>query len=257
MTTSFIYQASPVRVLFGHGTISRLGEEAERLGVRRVLVLSTPHQEDLARRVARVLGNLSVGIFTEAAMHTPVEITERAADFARKVEADATVAVGGGSTTGLGKAIARRLLQRQIVVPTTYAGSEMTSILGETEGGRKVTVRDPALFPASVIYDVELTYGLPAVRGIGSDLDDGFLIHAGAEYRCEVSHALGAAIMDRRTRIENGDFLEEIPGLPGRFRLKRSIVVSSALVAAKVLTGYGVNDRGVWQPIDGAPAELR
>lgn len=95
------------------------------------------------------------------------------------------------------------------------------------------------------------------VRGIGSDLDDGFLVHAGAEYRPEVSHALGAAIMDRRTRIENGDFLEEIPGLPGRFRLKRSIVVSSALVAAKVLTGYGVNDRGVWQAIDGAPAELR
>lgn len=171
MTPSFTYHASPVRVLFGHGTISRLCEEAERLAARRVLVLSTPQQEDLAQRVARVLGNLSVGIFTEAAMHTPVEITERAADLARKVDADATVAVGGGSTTGLGKAIARRLCQPQIVVPTTYAGSEMTSILGETEGGRKVTVRDSALFPASVIYDVELTYGLPAGLSAASGIN--------------------------------------------------------------------------------------
>jgi maleylacetate reductase len=76
--------------------------------------------------------------------------------------ADALLAVGGGSMTGLGKAIALRTDLPQIVLPTTYAGSEMTPILGETRDGAKTTLRDMRVLPEVVIYDVDLTLGLPA-----------------------------------------------------------------------------------------------
>jgi maleylacetate reductase len=82
-------------------------------------------------------------------MHTPVEVTAEALEHAKAVEADCLVALGGGSTTGLGKAIAYQTDLPQIVVPTTYAGSECTGILGQTEDGVKTTMTDPKLRPES------------------------------------------------------------------------------------------------------------
>jgi alcohol dehydrogenase class IV len=157
----FVYEVLPSRVIFGAGTLARLGEEIERLGLHRVLVLSTPPQRHDAERLAASLGERAAGIFAEAAMHTPVEVTERAMARVAELGVDGTVAVGGGSTTGLGKAIALRTDLPQIVVPTTYAGSEMTPILGETRGGLKTTQRSPKILPETVIYDVDLTLSLP------------------------------------------------------------------------------------------------
>jgi alcohol dehydrogenase class IV len=89
----------------------------------------------------------------------------------RALGADCTVAVGGGSTTGLGKAIALATGLDQIVVPTTYAGSEMTPILGQTERGVKTTQRSPAILPEIVIYDVDLTLTLPPALTATSGLN--------------------------------------------------------------------------------------
>ncbi len=63
------------------------------------------------------------------------------------------MSLGGGSTIGLGKAIAWRTDAFQIVVATTYAGSEVTPILGQTENGLKTTIRDSRILPEVVIYD--------------------------------------------------------------------------------------------------------
>lgn len=158
---SFVYSSLPTRVVFGRGTLARLADEVGRLGRSRALVLSTPPQRGQAEAVSALLGPLAVGVFSEAAMHTPVEITARAIEAARALGADCTVAVGGGSTTGLGKAIALATDLDQIVVPTTYAGSEMTPILGQTERGRKTTQRSAKILPEVVIYDVDLTLTLP------------------------------------------------------------------------------------------------
>jgi alcohol dehydrogenase class IV len=158
----FVYEALPTRVVFGTGTVSQLRPEVERLGVRRVLILSTPGRgEAQAHDIAALLGDLAVGVHPGAVMHTPVEATEKALEVVRELAADAVVAVGGGSTTGLGKAIALRTDLPQIVLPTTYAGSEMTPILGETRDGEKTTQRTPKVLPEVVIYDVDLTLGLP------------------------------------------------------------------------------------------------
>lgn len=157
----FIYNGLPARVIFGAGTRARVGEEVGRLACSRALVLSTPEQADAAHALAATLGDRSAGVFTKATMHTPVHVSEQAVAAARKTKADCTVALGGGSTTGLGKAIALRTDLPQIVIPTTYAGSEMTPIIGETESGTKTTQRTLKVLPEVVIYDVELTLTLP------------------------------------------------------------------------------------------------
>jgi len=158
---SFVYQAQAARVIFGAGSVAKLGEEAERLGLSRVLVLCTPGRAELAERAKQWLGRRAVGVFDGATMHTPVAVTERALTVVKALGADGVVAIGGGSTTGLGKAIALRTDVPQIVVPTTYAGSEMTPILGETRDGVKTTQRSAKVLPEVVIYDVELTRSLP------------------------------------------------------------------------------------------------
>jgi maleylacetate reductase len=158
---TFIYNGLPTRVVFGSGTSARVGEEAHRIAVKRPLVLSTPEQKNEAQALAAKLGLDVAGVFSGAAMHTPVEVTEKAMQIVTETKADATIALGGGSTTGLGKAIALRTDLPQIVLPTTYAGSEMTNILGETSDGRKKTLRSPKVQPEVVIYDVDLTFTLP------------------------------------------------------------------------------------------------
>ncbi|WP_327312066.1 maleylacetate reductase [Streptomyces sp. NBC_01235] len=158
---TFTYEALPMRVVFGAGSLRQLPQEAERLGVRRLLVLSTPGQRALAGHAATLLGEACAGLFTEARMHVPVQVAEAARAAARDADADGCLAIGGGSAIGLGKAIALSSGLPVISVPTTYAGSEMTPVWGLTDHGRKRTGRDRAVLPRSVVYDPELTLRLP------------------------------------------------------------------------------------------------
>jgi alcohol dehydrogenase class IV len=157
----FVYNGLPARVLFGAGTLAKLPEELDRLGAKRALVLSTPEQAESAESVRRALGARAAGLYDKAAMHVPIAIAEDARRVARELGADACVTVGGGSTTGLGKAIALTSTLPILAVPTTYAGSEMTPIYGITEGGAKKTGRDVRVLPKAVIYDPNLTLSLP------------------------------------------------------------------------------------------------
>ncbi|WP_312222768.1 maleylacetate reductase [Rhizobium rhizoryzae] len=168
---TFVYTANPARVIFGSGTIASLGDEAARLNAQRVLVLSTPEQKELAEHIAANLGERAAGTFAGATMHTPVQVTQEAMTVASDLKADAVLSVGGGSTTGLGKAIAFRTDLPQIVVPTTYAGSEATPILGETENGRKTTKSDPRILPEVIVYDVDLTLTLPVSLSVTSGIN--------------------------------------------------------------------------------------
>jgi maleylacetate reductase len=135
----FVFPGLRSRVIFGSGTIAQTAAEIEKLGHVRSLVLSTPNQKTDVEALAHRLAALCVGVFADAAMHTPVHVTELALAISHERRADCVIALGGGSTTGLGKAIAVRTGADQVVIPTTYAGSEMTDILGETVGGEKTT----------------------------------------------------------------------------------------------------------------------
>ena len=171
MMPAFVYQAAPSRVIFGVGTLAQVRAEVERLGCGRAFLLSTPSQASDLGALAVRLGPLAAGHFTEAAMHTPVAVTRRALAAYDACGADCIVALGGGSTIGLGKAIAWRNDAPQIVVATTYAGSEVTDILGQTEDGAKTTLRDPKVRPEVVIYDPSLTTGLPITMSVASGLN--------------------------------------------------------------------------------------
>ena len=164
----FTYTANPSRVIFGAGALQHLAREIDLLGARRALVLSTPEQADSARRVADLLGDRAAGIFARAVMHVPIETAREARDEARRLGADCAVAIGGGSTTGLGKAIALDSGLPVVAIPTTYAGSEVTAIYGLTEGGVKKTGRDVRVLPRTVIYDPELTLTLPYAMTVTS-----------------------------------------------------------------------------------------
>lgn len=171
MIDAFVYAGSPARIIFGNGAVQSVGEWIAKSGYSRALVLSTPAQKADAERLAGRIGSSAVGVFPGAAMHTPVEVTQEALALVAQLGADCVVSLGGGSTTGLGKAIAYRTDLHQIVVPTTYAGSEVTPILGQTENGVKTTVRDARILPEIVIYDPELTIGLPVPMTVNSGLN--------------------------------------------------------------------------------------
>lgn len=171
MIPPFTYAINPGRIVFGPGSIEQTGEELARLGCSRALILATPFQQADAGRLAEALGPLAAGVFAGAAMHTPVAVTEEAMAAYDAAGADCVVAYGGGSTIGLGKAIAWRNDAPQIVVATTYAGSEVTPILGQTENGLKTTMRDAKILPEVVIYDPDLTLGLPVAMSVASGLN--------------------------------------------------------------------------------------
>ena len=167
----FELQLAIPRVVFGAGSLAQLPAEIERLGAKRALVLSTSEQQASAEQVAAMLGPRAAGVFAKAVMHVPIETAREARDVARRLEADCAVAVGGGSTTGLGKAIALDSGLPIVALPTTYAGSEMTPIYGLTEGGVKKTGRDVRVLPKTVIYDPELTMTLPLQLSITSGVN--------------------------------------------------------------------------------------
>ncbi len=167
----FTYSGLPMRVVFGAGSIAELPAEVAKLGAKRALVLSTPGRGDSVRQVAASLGASLAGIYDKAVMHVPVEVAEDARRVAAELGADCCISVGGGSTTGLGKAVALTSGLPVIAVPTTYSGSEMTTILGMTEGGLKKTQRDPRVLPRTVIYDPALTLGLPVAVSSASGMN--------------------------------------------------------------------------------------
>jgi maleylacetate reductase len=169
---AFEYTALPARVIFGSGTLPRIADEVAALGCKRAFVLSDPHHATAAAaRLMDALRKQGVQLSTDAVMHTPTDVTERVMAKLVATNADCLVSLGGGSTIGLGKALALRTDLPQIVLPTTYAGSEATPILGETRDGQKSTIRSMNVLPEVIIYDVELTLGLPPALSLVSGIN--------------------------------------------------------------------------------------
>jgi maleylacetate reductase len=158
------------RVLFGSGKAAEnLAAEVKRLGATAVMVIASAFEEQIARDVA---AGIDVALqYDDVAPHVPLEKAEKARVAAAAHHVDLVVCVGGGSTTGLAKAIALTSGQPIIAVPTTYAGSEATNVWGMTESSRKTTGVDDRVLPVTVIYDAELTLSLPVELSVASGLN--------------------------------------------------------------------------------------
>lgn len=167
----FTYASLPVRVRFGAGIRSETGAEIELLGASRAVIISTPGQAEKAEALAAAIGERVAGTVALAQMHTPVEVTGQALLMVEKLGGDCLVALGGGSSIGLGKALALRTGLPQIALPTTYAGSEATPVLGQTENGRKTTLTDINIQPGTILYDAELIRSLPVAVTVASALN--------------------------------------------------------------------------------------
>lgn len=149
------------RVLFGPGSLATVPDESRRLGCAAVLLIAGAAAKPRADEVAAALGERLAGRIDGVVPHVPEQLAEDAVRLAAEVGADGLVCIGGGSATGLAKAVARTRRTPILAVPTTYAGSEMTPVWGVTAGGRKATGTDPAVRPRTVVYDPLLTVTMP------------------------------------------------------------------------------------------------
>lgn len=149
------------RLLFAPGAVLELPSQLTSLGRQRAFVVTTGGRAAALVPPQELLGDALVEIFSAAREHVPVAVAARALKRFRANRADVCVAIGGGTAIGLGKAIIKETGTPLVAVPTTYSGSEMTSIWGQTDETGKHTGRDPTVKPRLVIYDVALTFGLP------------------------------------------------------------------------------------------------
>jgi maleylacetate reductase len=167
----FVHELQSGRVVFGAGSLKNVPSELTRLGGRRVLLISDEFVKSVADELAENLGNIVVRRVSEVVQHVPVQLADDVSSAARSDRIDVVVCVGGGSATGLAKAVALRHDVRIVAVPTTYAGSEMTPIWGLTAGAEKRTGRDARVLPRVVVYDPVLTYTMPPSLSASSGLN--------------------------------------------------------------------------------------
>ena len=210
-------------VAFGAGLRHRVKEHAKSAGCVRIMILTTPHQSDLGLELAETLGPMAAGIFCKAAMHTPTDVTQEAVSHLKEAGADSVLAAGGGSTIGLGKALSLHHGVTQIALPTTYAGSECTPILGQTENGVKTTMSDPKLRPSIVLYDAELVATLPTAMTVNSALN-------------AMAHAVEALYARDRTEATTALALE---GLAAFHKSLPAVIEAPADLAARQATQEG------------------
>lgn len=163
---SFTYDALPGRVLFGSGAVAHLAEEAGRLGIGRALVLCSAARRDEAARAVAGFDQGAAVLCDASLPNMPREAYDRAMAALEAEGADGIIAFGGGSPIGLGKAMAAKNGLALIAVATTYSGSERAPNWYIGAGPAREQGAGVAALPACVIYDPDLTLGLPpAVSG--------------------------------------------------------------------------------------------
>ena len=170
MSLSFAHDTLRQRVLFGSGQAAQLlADEVSRLGSKKVMLIAATYEAEIAAKVAATI--TPAVHFDDVVQHVPIEKAETARSVATTEGVDLLVCVGGGSTTGLAKAVAMTTGIPIVAVPTTYAGSEATPVWGLTEAARKTTGIDIKVLPTTVIYDASLTYSLPTELSVASGMN--------------------------------------------------------------------------------------
>ncbi len=167
---AFLYESHRQRVLLQSGGAAQaLAHEVQRRGAQRVMVIAAGTQAPTA---AQITAGLPVVLrWDEVVMHVPLQVAQRARAAAGACDADLLISVGGGSSTGLAKAVALSTGLPIVSVPTTYAGSEATNVWGLTEGASKTTGVAEVVLPQCVIYDASLTTSLPVATSVASGLN--------------------------------------------------------------------------------------
>jgi maleylacetate reductase len=196
------------RVVFGAGrSRSDLVTEVDALGGSRVLLLVTGREGSLARELTDELGDRVAGTFNGVRPHVPIEVADDARRMVADLDVDLLLSIGGGSTTGTAKAVALTTGLPIVAIPTTYAGSEVTPVWGMTEANRKTTGRDTRVLPRTVIYDPELTFGLPVELSVASGCNA--MAHGVEAFWAPGANPVAAALAERGIRA----LADGLPGI--------------------------------------------
>lgn len=238
---TFVYDALPGRVVFGSGTFDRIEDELDRLDATRVLLIADRSATSWANQASARLGSRLVGRIDDVRVHVPVENAEVARALATSVDADTLLSIGGGSATGLAKAVALTHRLPILAVPTTYAGSEVTPIWGLTEGARKTTGRDPAVQPRTVIYDPVLTVSLPPAVAGPSGMNA--LAHCAEALYAEGASPVTSLMAEEGIRVlANG--LPQVVRDPANLDARSEVLLGSYLAGASFASaGSGVHHK--------------
>ena len=196
-------------VRWGLGAYDELLAE---VGIERPLVVTSPRWASLGLRSART--------FDGVRQHSPSSSVEAATEAAEGC--DGVVAVGGGSAIDTGKAVSAARGLPLVSIPTTYSGAEWTRGFGILDEGARVKRGGSGAHLAGIVYDEELTLGLPRagtggtamnalahcaealyVQGRNPEADRNAL--AGATL---ISDALPAVLAEPENRAARHDLLE-------------------------------------------------
>jgi alcohol dehydrogenase class IV len=220
---SFELNVLPIRAAFGDGQSAKLPERLQELAIARPLLIGTAAAETRYQALFGLLADSPSATFFAAEPHCPEPIVERCRRTYLDARCDGVVAIGGGSTLGLGKILAAEEGAKFIALPTTYSGSEMTPLFGRKIGTEKRVGRDPKCRPQLVIYDGRLTAGLPRRMAACSGMNS-------------VAHAVEALYPQRLNPL--APLLAEQALLAHRHGL-REIASGSPSVAALDAVQYG------------------
>jgi maleylacetate reductase len=167
----FTYESRAQFVEFCDDWRMSLGSALPRLGCGRLAVLTGERLAPLGAEALELLGDAGALLYSSAIEHTPVEVTDAAEAELNDAGVDGLVAIGGGASIGLAKALAVRESWPILALPSTFAGSEMTTVLGERREGVKATRRDDKALPSVVIYDPALASTMPPELAVASGMN--------------------------------------------------------------------------------------
>lgn len=228
---NFAYSTHEVRVVFGAGSLATLPAELDRCGMEKVMLLTTPGRALERDIVASLMGERVAGEYSGARLHVPVEVVRNAREALDRMRPGSLLAFGGGSAIGLGKALAHETKLPLAAIATTYSGSEMTAIWGNSDGLMKRTFRNAEVAPRLVLYDPDLTYGLPRAVSAASGMNA--IAHCvEAEYAPESGPVTSFFAMDGLKRLAAS--LPVVVGSPGD-RDARSEALFGAHLAGRAL----------------------
>ncbi len=222
------------KVVSGAGAIESIGDELDRRGASRALVVTSASlgRSGLLDRVRRALGARCAGVYAGAAQHAPASRVRELFAVLERSRSDSVVSFGGGSVIDSAKvAVASRLNGRDmtleagsldfakaftaasgpgfvhIAVPTTLSAGAFTPGGGVTEEATRLkrAVIDPRLQPCVVIHDPELCVETPDALWIGTGIR--VLDHAIEAIYAKRAHPLSSALAVRAIRM----IIEHLP----------------------------------------------
>jgi maleylacetate reductase len=253
MAASWTHTGYTQQLVFGAGSVRRLGELLKALGARRVLLVTTEgrNESDDGAKVRKALGSALASTFAGATSHVPAPVVQGAVGQARRDGVDAVVSFGGGSCADLGKAVcffteqeagtpgaswADRPALPHISVPTTYSGAELTPFFGLTDPAtrQKSGAGGPTIAPIAAVYDPELTLSTPP--RVSAETGMNALAHcveiAYSSHRTPESEAIGLAGARRIVQA-----LPLVMDDPGDVDVRASMLEGAVLAGRCLLNG--------------------